>query len=266
MTSHLAFIRSYVLQTSRDWPVIVLSLAVPGAFCAVLTNVGFPMFWALSIALPFAIMANGLFGAAVRIAHERQLGVLRRLRAAPVSASHIVIGAVLGGIIVYAPCLVALIAVFVIGSSGQLAHPQVLLGLTIAGLLCCRAIGVFVAAVSGSVQQTQLVAQLLTIFLMFTSAMAWSPSEVTQWMQFARDVSPTYHLTAAFLSLLAGQAKSTDVMRAISVLSLTGIVFMIAASYLFRWDTEEDRMPLLAQVSMWVVFGILLLWINGLRL
>jgi hypothetical protein len=102
--SYLAFVRSYTLQAARDWTVVLLSLVIPTAFYALFTYAGLPVAWALTMSLVFAIVVNGLFGTALRVVHERQLGVLRRLRAAPVSPSHVVIGAVFSGVIVFAPC------------------------------------------------------------------------------------------------------------------------------------------------------------------
>jgi hypothetical protein len=83
---------------------MLLSLVVPAGFCIAFINVGLPPAWSLATALVFAIVANGLFGASVRLVQERQVGVLRRLRVTPITAVDIVAAVVFSGVVVFAPC------------------------------------------------------------------------------------------------------------------------------------------------------------------
>jgi ABC-2 type transport system permease protein len=204
MRSYWAFIRAYTLLTARDWSVVVLSHVIPLAFLIGYIQLGVPVPWALSMALVFAIVTNGVFGAGVRVVQERQLGVLRRLRAAPISAAHIVIGAVASGLIVFVPALLLLAFVVLVAHGARLPeHPEAFVALIAAGMLCCRSLGVLVAAITLSVQQSQLVAQMLIVALLFTSAMAWSPNLWPAWILLVRDLSPSYHLTRSLFGVLA---------------------------------------------------------------
>src|SRR6185295_6294829 len=89
----------------------------------------------VSTVLAIGIMGNGLFGMGMRAVQDRELGVLRRLRLAPITPAPILVSSLISGVLVYLPSailtvmlakwfyhmptpsnLIALLAFIVIGS------------------------------------------------------------------------------------------------------------------------------------------------------
>jgi ABC-type multidrug transport system permease subunit len=150
--------------TLRDRPVLVLTLVVPLIFLTTMTRIGVPPIAAGAMALGVGILANGVFGAGVRIAQDREMGVLRRLKVSPATAAHIVVGATLGGAASVVPLFAAatFITLEVFGSRPP-AYPTAFVLFLSAAVMCSRSIGVFAAAITDSIQQSQLLGQAVII-------------------------------------------------------------------------------------------------------
>jgi ABC-2 type transport system permease protein len=57
----------------------------------------------VSTVLAIGIMGNGFFGMGMRAVQERELGILRRLRLAPITPAPILLSSLVSGVLIYLP-------------------------------------------------------------------------------------------------------------------------------------------------------------------
>ena len=57
----------------------------------------------VSTVIAIGIMGNGFFGVGMRAVQERELGILRRLRLAPITPAPILVSSLVSGVLVYLP-------------------------------------------------------------------------------------------------------------------------------------------------------------------
>ncbi|HEU4935249.1 MAG TPA: ABC transporter permease, partial [Vicinamibacterales bacterium] len=233
---YLLFVRMHARLTMRDRPVLVLTLVVPLVFLTAMTRIGVPPIAAGAMALSVGILTNGVFGAGVRIAQDRDMGVLRRFRASPATAAHIVVGVTLGGAAFVVPSFMAatFLALAAFGF-GLPAQPTAFVLFLTAAVLCSRSIGVLTAAITGSIQQSQLLAQAIIIgFIVGIQPAAESSLSVTEdggrW-------SPAYHAMSGFVSVLADRSRAGSIAPSIALLLGVFACCLTVAILMFRWDT-----------------------------
>src|SRR5262245_47961536 len=81
----------------------------------------------VSTVLSIGIMGNGFFGMGMRAVQERESGILRRLRLAPISPAPILFAALVSGVILYLPG--ALVTILLAQWIYHLPHPSNLMSL-----------------------------------------------------------------------------------------------------------------------------------------
>src|SRR5271156_4738129 len=97
MRPYLAQIRSNLRLMGRDRGVLFFSVFFPMVFFLIFAfSFGgaknpAAMSQTVAMVLILGVLGNGLFGAGMRAVHERETGVLRRFKVAPVGAAPIII-------------------------------------------------------------------------------------------------------------------------------------------------------------------------------
>src|SRR5436190_23231587 len=109
MSTYFALLRSELRVSLRERSVLFFNYLFPLIFFFMfgeLTNarasLGSAQF-IVSTVLAIGVMGNGFFGMGMRAVQERELGILRRLRLAPITPAPLLVASLVSGVLVYMP-------------------------------------------------------------------------------------------------------------------------------------------------------------------
>src|SRR5262245_29725514 len=164
MTPYIAILLSDLRVSMRERSVVFFNYLFPlifffmfGEFLNARSSLGGAQF-IVSTALASSIMGNAFFGMGVRAVQERELGILRRLRLAPITPAPILVSSLLSGVLVFLPSalLTILLAKWVYGMPVP-SHIGSLLLFVAVGSMAFRGIGLIVASVADSMAEAQII-------------------------------------------------------------------------------------------------------------
>jgi imidazolonepropionase-like amidohydrolase len=130
----------------------------------------------------------------------------------------------------------------------------------IVSILAFRAIGLIIASSVNSMQESQVLVQLLYLPMMLLSIMPMS--ELPTWGQVAAQFVPAVYLQTGMQGILVRSEGLGQNASAAGALALTTVVGVIIATKLFRWDKDEKVRP---AAKLWILgvltpFFILGIW------
>src|SRR5262247_3379699 len=109
MTTYFALLRSELRVSMRERSVLFFNYLFPlifffmfGEFMNARASLGNAQF-IVSTVLSIGIMSNGFFGMGMRAVQDRELGILRRLRLAPITPAPILFASLVSGVLIYLP-------------------------------------------------------------------------------------------------------------------------------------------------------------------
>src|SRR5262245_22840247 len=112
MRSYLAYIKSTMRLTLRDRIVLFFNYLFPLIFFIAFgegfgakTSPG-ALTQVISMVLMFGILGTGFFGGGIRATLERDTGILRRFKVAPITPAPILVASIITGWAVFLPSLV----------------------------------------------------------------------------------------------------------------------------------------------------------------
>jgi len=193
--------------------------------------------WVMPGILSMNMMFSALFGVGFVIVRYRKNGMLKRLKATPITAFEYLSAQVVSRIM-----LIMIVTAFVFygthifvdfvmnGSHLSLFFVFVL------GALSMISLGLIVAA---RISNEETAGGLLNLFswpMMFFSGVWFSLEGAAPAMQMIAEVFPLTHVTAATRAIMIEGAGLIDVSYHLLVLTGQTIVFMFIGSYFFRWD------------------------------
>src|SRR5579885_1890895 len=173
MKPYLAMIQTNLRLTMRDRTVLFFNYIFPLIFFFIFGSLlhaerGGVIVTVVNMGLSLGILASGLFGAGMRSVQDREQGILRRFKVSPISPAPILVGQLVTGLVHYVPVtLLMLLLARVIYHMPPLDHPWSLLAFVLLGLLAFRAIGGIVGAIANSMQESQIIVQLLYFPMLF---------------------------------------------------------------------------------------------------
>ena len=205
----------------------------------------------LSTVLSIGILGNGLFGIGMRAVMDREKGILRRLHLAPITAAPVLFATLVSGLLVYLPA--AIMTVMLANWVYKMPIPSnmgsLLLFLCVANL-AFRALGMIIASVVNTMNEAQILVQILYFPMMFLSGTTFPLQVLPKWLQgFSRFIPATY-MTSGLQGILQNGESVLANMRSVGALLTTVIIGFILSFNLFRWD-KEDRVP--GKAKVWVV-------------
>lgn len=268
MRPYLAQIRSNLRLMGRDKGVLFFSAFFPLVFFLIFAfSFGGPrnpaaMSQTVAMVLILGVLGNGLFGAGMRAVQERETGVLRRFKVAPVGAAPIIIASLVAGLVSYLPVVALVLLSAHLGF--RMPYPQHLLELLVfvsIGLLAFRAVGMIVASVVNSAQESAIVTQLLYLPMLFLSGATFPMSFFPTWLQMAAQFLPATYLHEGLQSMLIGDEGFAPNLVSAGALILAGTVSVFIGVKLFRWEKEEKisgkaKLWILVVLSPFIVMGV----------
>src|SRR5882724_2897591 len=109
MKPYIAQIRSNLRLMVRDRAVLFFSFLFPLRFFFLFAQAfhasasGGAMSQVIAMVLIIGVLGNGFFGAGMRTVQDRETGVLRRFKVAPISAAPVIVASLVSGLVAYLP-------------------------------------------------------------------------------------------------------------------------------------------------------------------
>jgi len=193
--------------------------------------------WVIPGILAMNMMFSALFGVGYVIVRYRKNGMLKRLKATPVSAFEF-----LGVQIVSRLILIMAITVFVFYSTNLFvgyamfgSHLSLFLVFAI-GAISLISLSLIVSARTTSEEMAGGLLNLLTWPMMFLSGVWFSLEGTNPLMQQFAEILPLTHITAAARSIMIDGAGLLDVSYHLIVLLGQSILFLLIGAYAFKWE------------------------------
>jgi ABC-2 type transport system permease protein len=193
--------------------------------------------WVIPGILAMNMMFSALFGVGYVIVRYRKNGMLKRLKATPVTAFEY-----LGAQIVSRLILIMIITIFIfygtnllIGYAMYGSHLSLFLVFAL-GAINMISLGLIIAARVRSEETAGGLLNLLSWPMMFLSGVWFSLEGTNPVMQKIAEVLPLTHVTAAARAIMIDGAGLADVSYHLIVLIVQTVLFLIVGAWLFRWE------------------------------
>lgn len=219
-------------------------LAVPELFRLKETVISTEVLNFMSFLLPgvigMSIMFSALFGTAYPLVTEREKGILRRVKLTPVKTS-VFLGAKAVGMTVIAFMQAAII----IATGISLFDVQILGSLpaaafvTLLGALMMVSLGLLLAGVAKRVESVDSIANAIAMPMMFLAGTFFEIDGAPDWLQSVAGILPLTHLNSALRDILIRGQELADVLPALLTMVAWALIFILAAAYLFKWESPK---------------------------
>jgi ABC-2 type transport system permease protein len=211
------------------------------------------------------ILGSGFWGVGFQIVFFREKNILRRFRPAPVGAGPLLISGILAN---------WLLQVFVVALEFAIAraafhipwpaHPLELFAIASLGLFAFAGLGMVVASIANTMQETQVICNLLWFAFMFLSGATVPLAQLPLAIQHVALFLPSFYLVFAIQASLFAGVKLSMMVPEVIALVMTTVVGYILGLKLFRWDTQmqvpwREKAWALPALVPFIVLGI---WAN----
>jgi ABC-2 type transport system permease protein len=227
----------------RNRAFLFFSLVMPLAFLFIYVGIfgrgraqAVPYLLAEVIALT---VMGSFWGLSVQLVTFREQGILRRFRVAPITAGAMLGSSLLSNYFLTLPTIAIEFflsrSVFHMTGLGNLLSVFILVTL---GTVCFASLGLIVASVTNTMQETQVINQIIWFIFLFISGTTIPLSLLPGAVQaFAVFLPATYLVSGLQRALIDHTGIASLGMYAASLIGCALIAFLVAAQ-LFRWDPE----------------------------
>ncbi len=235
---NLGVIMTRLNEMRRNPAIVVTSEDLEGAKI----EGGITIFFALmfpGLTVMFVFFTVGMSGAS--LLNEREAGTLRRLLAAPIPRGTIIAGKMLAYMLLVCLQVGVLFSVANILFDMPLGRsPVALVLLTLALALVATALGMLVAALSGTSQQADNIGTVLGFVLAgIGGCIAMSQTPLTRadgFMGVLSNLTPHGHALEGYYRLMAENATFVQILPEIGILLAMGVVFFLVARWRFKFE------------------------------
>jgi ABC-2 type transport system permease protein len=210
--------------------------------------------YVLGAILTLTVMGS-FWGLSVQLVTFREQGILRRFRIAPVGAAAMLASSILSNYFLTLPIVVIEIVLcryaFHSQSWGNLG--AVLLLVTL-GSAAFAAFGLIVASVTNTMQETQMINNLIWMGFLFLSGATVPLAVFPTWLQRCALFVPATYLATGLEAAATGLASWGQIVGDVAALALGLVVAFEVSRHLFRWE-PESKVP--RQAKLWVLVAFL---------
>jgi imidazolonepropionase-like amidohydrolase/ABC-type multidrug transport system permease subunit len=271
MKAYLALIKIDLKLALRQRSVIFFNYLFPLIFFFVFAQAfnadqGGVITQVVTMVAVIGILGNGLFGAGMRAVQERENNILRRYKVAPISAAPLLVASMVTGLLTYLPYIVLmlLLAHFRYG----MVFPRNVLSILMFasfGLVAFRSLGLTVASVVNSMQESAILTQVLYLSMLFLSGASFPLSMFPKWLMTVTQFIPATYLVSGLQSIMLRGESILRNVQAVGALCLTTAVALFVSVKLFRWEKEEKirmsaKLWLLAVLAPFIGMGTWQAW------
>jgi ABC-2 type transport system permease protein len=211
------------------------------------------------------ILGSGFWGVGLQLVFFREKNVLRRFRPAPVGSSPLLLSSLLANWVVqiFVVTLEFVIARVVFHLPWP-AHAGKLFLIGSLGLLAFAGIGLIIASVANTMQETQVMCNLLWFAFMFLSGATVPFAQLPEAIRHVALFLPSFYLVYGLQEILFGAARLAAMIPEMAALGVTIVTSYLLAGKLFRWDqqmslTWREKAWALPAVVPFLVLGV---WAN----
>jgi ABC-2 type transport system permease protein len=243
----------------RNKAFLVFSLIMPMVFFFLYGSVfakGNPEIVRYLMGPVLSVTVMGTFwGLSVQLVTWREQGILRRFRLAPIPRASMIASSVIANYFLILPTvileLVLARSIYHVSGFGNWLS---LFVLVLLGITSFGALGLIVASVTNTMQETQIINQLLWFAFLFLSGATVPLTVLPKVVQRIGLFLPaTYLVSGLQRGMVYGQGLLSLWVEIISLLAWGALAFVIA-SLLFRWEPEA-KLP--RNAKLWAVSTIL---------
>ncbi|MEA2922745.1 MAG: hypothetical protein QOF07_2710, partial [Bradyrhizobium sp.] len=220
----------------------------------------------ITMVFAIGILGNGLFGAGMRAVEDRETNVLRRYKVTPITPVPLLLASMVTGVILYLPSLIVLL--ILANRLFGMAVPANVGSLFLFAIIAClafRSIGLIIASVVNSSQESLILIQPLYMAMLFLSGATFPITFFPSWLQVVTQFIPaTYLMTGTAGILQHGESLFQNWLSVVALL-VTAAVAMFIATKLFRWEKEEKlrntaKLWVLAALAPFLILGVYQSW------
>lgn len=215
----------------------------------------------LGSVLTLTVMGS-FWGLSVQLVTFREQGILRRFRIAPVGAGAMLASSILSNYVLLLPTIAIELLVcrwaFHLRAWGNLW--AIFLLVTI-GSATFSAFGLIVASVTNTMQETQIINQLIWTAFLFLSGASVPLAIFPRWIQGAALFMPATYLATGLQAAATGVASRVELISDFVALVVGLLVAFEISRQLFRWEPEQKvpgraKLWVLAAMIPFLAFGI----------
>ncbi|HKM66316.1 MAG TPA: ABC transporter permease [Candidatus Acidoferrum sp.] len=255
--------------TLRNKAFLFFSLVMPMAFFFLYGSVfakGNPIVVRYLLGPVIAMSVMGTFwGLSAQIVTWREQGILRRFRLAPVSALSMISSSIMANLLLILPTVILelFLARFIyhVTNFGNVLSVFVL---ALSGIAAFASLGLIVASVTNTMQETQIINQLLWFALIFVSGATVPVPDLPKVAQHVALFLPATYLVSGLQRAMVDRASIFALVPEIGCLLIWAGLAIFISSQLFRWEPEAKlpRNAKLWAASTILPFVLLGIWEN----
>ena len=266
MKAYLAQIAITVRLTVRDRTALFFNYLFPLIFFFSFAQMfhaerGGAIIQVFTMVLCIGILGTGFFGAGIRSVQERESNILRRFRVAPISAAPLLVASMVTGLMIFLPS--ALLMLVLARAMYGMKFPSSWLSLLIfvcLGVLAFRAMGLIIASVVNSMQESQILVQILYVPMLFLSGTTIPLAVLPNWVQVIAQFLPATHLLTGMQAILGRNESLRENASSTLALIVTTVLATFIGVKLFRWEKDEKipasgKLWLLAVLAPFLIIG-----------
>jgi imidazolonepropionase-like amidohydrolase/ABC-type multidrug transport system permease subunit len=256
MNAYWTLIRTEIRLTLRQRTVIFFSYLMPLVFFFVFAQSfhaeqGGAILQVVCMVTVIGILGSGFFGAGMRAVQEREANILRRYKVAPISPLPLLMASMVTGLVVYMPYLALMFTLSKVRYG--MVVPQHMWSLVIfvmLGVVAFRSLGLIVASVVNSMQESGILMQILYMTMLFLSGASFPLAMFPGWLLVVTQFIPATWLMTGMQGIMLRNESLSANWQAAGALILTAAVGLLLCVKLFRWEKEEKMRP---AAKLWVL-------------
>ena len=198
---------------------------------------------------------GGFWGLSVQLVTFREQGILRRFRLAPLGSGPMLASSILANFILVVPFIFfeLLVAKYILHMASWGNIPAIFL-LVMIGSATFSAFGLVVASVTNTMQETQIINQLIWMVFLFLSGATIPLAVFPGWIQRMTLFSPATYLAVGLQSAATNQVVAFEILTEAAALILGLLVAFEISRRIFRWEPEAKMPP---RAKVWVLAALI---------
>lgn len=260
MNAYWTLIKIDIRLAFRQKVVIFFNYLMPLAFFFIFAQAyrvaeGGVILQVVAMVTVLGILGNGLFGAGMRAAQDREANILRRYKVAPISPLPLLVASSVTGLVIYMPYVVIMLALAKWRYGMVMPrHMGAVMIFIVLGVLAIRAIGLIVASVVNSMQESAILVQILYMAMLFLSGTTIPTTMFPNWLLTATQFIPATWLMTGLQGMMLRNETLLANWQAVGAMILTTAVGLFLSVKLFRWEKEEKMRP---AAKLWLLAVLL---------
>ena len=272
MTNFVTLTRMRIQLTLRNKMFLFFSVIMPFGFFFLYAGVfakGAPAAVRYFLGPVIALTVMGSFwGLSAALVMFREQGILRRFHVSPVTASDMLASSIVANLVLTLPTVIVEILfarfIFHVTDFGNFVSAFLLIGL---GAMSFASLGLVVASVTNTMQETQVINQLIWLPLIFLSGATIPLAQLPLVVKRVGLFLPATYLVTELQDAIFWSAApwSRDVLIALGSLVFWALLTFFLSVQLFRWEPESKipRRAKLLVAATAIPFLLLGLWENS---